>query len=56
MSEYFFNPEFIHFLSLSEVLAFLRRTYLGSFFLDPEDKRKLTIKAIWSLVEGTKLP
>ena len=33
-------------LSLSETLASLRHTYLGSFFLDPEDISKLSIGAI----------
>jgi hypothetical protein len=31
----------------SEALASLGLTYLGSFFLDPEDNRKLIIGAIW---------
>jgi hypothetical protein len=50
------NPEVTQVLSLSEALTSLRHTYLGSFFLDPEDNRKLSIGAIWSLVEGTGLP
>jgi len=33
-----------------------QNTYLGSFFLDPEDNWKLSIGDIWSLVEGTGLP
>jgi hypothetical protein len=41
----FFDPEVIKILSLSEALASLRYTYLGSFFLDPEDIRKLSIGA-----------
>jgi len=51
----FVNPEVTQVLSLSEALTSLRHTYLGSFFLDPEDNRKLSIRAIWSLVEGTRL-
>jgi hypothetical protein len=42
----FLDPEVIKILSLSEALASLRHTYLGSFFLDP-DIRKLSIGAIW---------
>jgi hypothetical protein len=44
-----------HILSLSETLASLRHIYLGSFFLDPEDIRKLSIGAIWNFVEETGL-
>jgi hypothetical protein len=29
--------------------------YLGSFFLDPEDIRKLSIRAIWNFVKETGL-
>jgi hypothetical protein len=50
------NPEVIQVLSLSEALTSLRHTYLGSFLLDPEDNRKLSIGDIWSLVEGTGIP
>jgi hypothetical protein len=49
------NLEVIQVLSLSEALASLRHTYLGSFFLDPEDNRKLSMGAIWDLVNGTGL-
>jgi hypothetical protein len=38
-----------------EVLASLRHTHLGSFFLDPEDIRKLNIGAIWNFGKGTGL-
>ena len=38
-------------LSLSEALTSLRYTYLGSFLLDPEDNRKLSVRAIWSLLK-----
>jgi hypothetical protein len=44
----FLDLEVIKILSLSEVLASLRHTYLGSFFLDPEDIRKLSLGAIWN--------
>jgi len=50
------NPEVTQVLSLSEALTSLRHTYLGSFLLEPEDNRELSIEANWSLVEGTGLP
>jgi len=33
-----------------ETLASLRHAYLGSFFLDPEYIRKLSIGATWNFV------
>jgi hypothetical protein len=45
----------VHILCECEALASLRHTHLGSFFLDPEDIRKLSIGAIWSLGKGTGL-
>jgi hypothetical protein len=50
------NLEVTQVLSLGEALTSLRHTYLGSSFLDPEDNRKLSIGAIWSLIEGAGLP
>jgi len=50
------NLEVTQVLSLSEVLTSLRHTYLGSFLLDPADNRKVSVGAIWSLVEGAGLP
>jgi len=50
------NPEVTQVLSLSEAITLLRHTYLCSSFLDPEDNRKLSTGAIWSLVEETGLP
>jgi len=44
-----------HILCECEALASLRHTYLGSFFLDPEDIRKLSIGAIWNFRKGTGL-
>ena len=38
----------VHILCEGEALASLRYTYLGSFFLDPEDIRKL---GIWGHLE-----
>ena len=37
----------VHILCECEVSASLRYAYLGSFFLDPEDIRKLSIGVIW---------
>jgi len=37
----------VHVLCECEALASLRHAYLGSFFLDPEDIRKLNTGAIW---------
>jgi hypothetical protein len=51
----FFDPEVIKILSLSETLASLRHTYLGSFFLDPEDIRKLSVGAMWKEQGSFKL-
>ena len=49
------DPKVIQILSPSEALASLRHIYLGSFFLDPEDIRKLNIGAVWNFVKGTGL-
>jgi hypothetical protein len=38
-----------------EGLASLRHTHLGSFFLDSEDIRKLSIGAMWNFAKGTGL-
>jgi len=40
-----------HILCEFEALTSLRHTHLGSFFLDPEDVRKLSIGAIRNLVK-----
>jgi hypothetical protein len=45
----------VHILCECEALASLRRTYLGSFFLDPEDIRRLGTGAIWNFAKGTGL-
>jgi hypothetical protein len=50
------NPEVTQVLSLCEALTSLRHAYLVSFLLDPEDNRKLSTGAIWSLIEGAGLP
>jgi hypothetical protein len=44
----FLDAKVIKILSLSEALATLKHTYVGSFFLDPEDIRKLSLEAIWN--------
>jgi len=38
----------VHILCECEALASLRHSYLGSFFLDPEDIWKLSMGAIWN--------
>jgi len=43
----------VHVLCECEALASLRHAYLGSFFLDPEDIKKLKIEAIWNFSKGT---
>ena len=44
-----------HNLCACETLASLTYTYLGSFFLDPEDVRVLVMWAIWNVAKGTGL-
>jgi len=46
----------VHILCECEALAILRHTYLGSFFLDPEDVISLSVGVIWNFSEGTGLP
>jgi hypothetical protein len=45
----------VHIFCACEALASLRRAHLGSFFLDPEDIRKLSIGAVWHFGKGTGL-
>jgi hypothetical protein len=45
----------VNILCECETLASLRHTYLGSFFLDPEDIRNLNTGAIWCFGKGTGL-
>ena len=45
----------VHILCECEALASLRHTYLGSFFLDPEDVMNLRMGAIWNFGKGTGL-
>ena len=43
----------VHILCECEALATVKYTYLGSFFLDLEDVRKLGMGAIWNFTKGT---
>ena len=45
----------VHILCECEALASLGHSHLGSFFLDPEDIRKLSIGTIWNFTKGTGL-
>jgi len=45
----------VHILCECESLASVRHTYLGFFFLDPEDIKDLGVGAIWSSGKGTGL-
>ena len=42
-----------HIFCDCDVLVTLRHTYLGSFFLDPEDVRNLSLGAKWNFIKGT---
>jgi hypothetical protein len=39
-----------------ESLASLRHAYLGSFFLEPEDIKCISLRAIWNFSKATGLP
>ena len=45
----------VHILYECDALVSLRDTYLGFFFMDPEDIRKLSIGDIWNFAKGTGL-
>jgi hypothetical protein len=45
----------VHILYECEALASLRHTHLGSFFLEPEEIRKLSIGDIWNFGKRTGL-
>jgi hypothetical protein len=49
------DEETAHISCECDALASLSHTYLGSFFLDPEDIRKLSIGAIWNIGKGKGL-
>ena len=44
----------VHILCECEALDSLQHTYLGSFFLDLEDIRKLSIGAMWNFAKGVQ--
>jgi hypothetical protein len=44
-----------HVLCECEALATLRHIYLGSFFLDPENVRDLSLRVIWNPLRKTGL-
>jgi hypothetical protein len=44
------------FLCECEALASLRLAYLGSFFLEPEGIKSVSLGAIWNLSKATGLP
>ena len=41
-----------HIVCKCEALASLRHAYLGSFFLEPESIKSISLGAIWNLVES----
>jgi len=45
-----------HILCECEALASLGHVYLGSFFMDPEDIKRLNLGTIWNFSKGTGLP
>jgi len=45
----------VHILCKCEALASLRHSYLGSFFLDPENNMYLIIGTIWNFGKGRGL-
>ena len=49
------NETSAHILCECEVLASLRYAYLGSFFLEPEDIKGISLRAIWNFSKVTGL-
>jgi hypothetical protein len=45
-----------HTLCECAALASLRHVYLGSFYLEPEDIKSISVGAIWNLSKETGLP
>jgi hypothetical protein len=45
-----------HILCECEALASLRLVYMGSFFLEPEDIKSISLGAIWNFSKVTGLP
>jgi hypothetical protein len=50
------NETSAHILYECEDLGSLRHTYLGCFFLDPEDIKILSLGAIWNISKRTGVP
>jgi hypothetical protein len=46
----------VHILCECEALASLRHVYLGSFFLEPEDIKGISLGVIWNFSKATGLP
>ena len=46
----------VHILCECEAVASLRHAHLGSFFLDPEDVKSLSLGAIWNFIKRRGLP
>ena len=45
-----------HILCEGEALAALKHRYLGSFFLEPEGVKSISLGAIWSFSKAAGLP
>jgi hypothetical protein len=45
-----------HILCECEAMASLRHVYLGSFFLEPEEIKSISLGAIWNFSKATGLP
>jgi len=45
-----------HILCECEALASLRHVYLSSFFLEPEDIKRINLGVIWKFSKATGLP
>jgi hypothetical protein len=45
-----------HIICECGAFASLKRAYLGSFFLEPEDIKGISLGAIWNFNKGTGLP
>jgi hypothetical protein len=45
-----------HILCECEALASLRHVHLGSFFLEPEDVKSISLGSIWNFSKDTGLP
>jgi len=46
----------VHILCKCEAVASLRHVYLGSFFLELEDIKSISLGAIWNFSKVTGLP